>query len=191
MVREPVVDDAMALGRVHVRAWQAAYGGGLMPADYLEHLSADERGAMWASALAGPAHPKRARYVGDADGEVAGFIVVGPEDDDIAAPRGQVFVINVDPDHWGSGIAGELFAAGIAALESFGFESAVLWVLPGNARARAFYERRGWSPDGSTKTETILDVEVTEIRYLSAPRSGGPTDHTPGSGGSPEHFRTV
>ncbi len=169
MVREPVVDDAMALGRVHLRAWQAAYGGGLMPADYLEHLSADERGAMWATALAGPARPKRARYVGDVDGEVAGFIVVGPEDDDLASRRGQVFVINVDPDHWGGGIAGELFDAGVAALRGFGFESAVLWVLPGNARARAFYERRGWAPDGATKTETILEAEVTEIRYVSAP----------------------
>ena len=33
-VRVPTVGDADALGRVHVRAWQAAYRDGLMPDDY-------------------------------------------------------------------------------------------------------------------------------------------------------------
>ena len=29
-----------------------------------------------------------------------------------------------------------------------GFAESVLWVLPGNARARRFYERRGWRDGG-------------------------------------------
>jgi len=45
-VRHATVDDAPALGRVHVRAWQAAYRG-QMPDDYLEGLRAEERAAGW------------------------------------------------------------------------------------------------------------------------------------------------
>jgi RimJ/RimL family protein N-acetyltransferase len=40
-------------------------------------------------------------------------------------------------------------------------------VLRTNARARRFYEKAGWAPDGTTKTDTIGDgtVELVEVRY--------------------------
>jgi hypothetical protein len=38
-------------------------------------------------------------------------------------------------------------------------------VLDDNPRARRFYEREGWAPDGRTKREELLDVEITEVRY--------------------------
>ncbi|HUF94538.1 MAG TPA: hypothetical protein VMO52_00495 [Acidimicrobiia bacterium] len=49
--RTPEVRDAADLGSVHVRAWQAAYRGGLMPDEYLESLSAEQRAEMWRTAL--------------------------------------------------------------------------------------------------------------------------------------------
>jgi len=39
----------------------------------------------------------------------------------------------------------------VAALREAGVETARLWVLEENARARRFYEKRGWRPDGSTR----------------------------------------
>ncbi|HET9289988.1 MAG TPA: hypothetical protein VFQ49_02825 [Actinomycetes bacterium] len=44
MVRPATVADAPAMGRLHVRAWQAAYRGH-MPGDYLDGLRASERAA--------------------------------------------------------------------------------------------------------------------------------------------------
>jgi len=46
-IRTPEAGDADDLGRVHVRAWQAAYSGGLMPEDYLNSLSESERASLW------------------------------------------------------------------------------------------------------------------------------------------------
>lgn len=46
-IRPASADDTAALGQVHVRAWQAAYGG-VMPDGYLDGLDATERSAMWA-----------------------------------------------------------------------------------------------------------------------------------------------
>ena len=49
-VRPATVADAPAMGRLHVRAWQAAYRGE-MPDDYLDGLRAEDRAAGWERAL--------------------------------------------------------------------------------------------------------------------------------------------
>jgi RimJ/RimL family protein N-acetyltransferase len=38
-------------------------------------------------------------------------------------------------------------------------------VLESNARARRFYDRAGWTADGSAKQEEIAGSPVTEVRY--------------------------
>jgi hypothetical protein len=41
----------------------------------------------------------------------------------------------------------------------------VLWVLPGNHRARRFYEVAGWVADGTERTDEVLGVVVAEARH--------------------------
>ncbi len=41
----------------------------------------------------------------------------------------------------------------------------MLWVLAGNARARRFYQRCGWSPDGVDQIVPIAGVDLGEVRY--------------------------
>jgi ribosomal protein S18 acetylase RimI-like enzyme len=165
-VREPRPADAPALGRVHVRAWQSAYRGGLMPDDYLDGLSVDERTQMWSEALDRPARPRTARFVAEDDiGDVVGFIVVGPEAGDPDHEIGEVYAINVDPAAWGSGHGRALLEAGTRALADAGFAQAILWVHPGNDRACRFYERAGWEREGTERRQEVLGVEVPEVRY--------------------------
>jgi RimJ/RimL family protein N-acetyltransferase len=45
-----------------------------------------------------------------------------------------------------------------------GYNSAMLWVLADNPRARRFYEREGWRADGE-RADTIRGVEVEEALY--------------------------
>ena len=54
----------------------------------------------------------------------------------------------VRPEAWGTGVAARLHDRVLAAL---GPGPARLWVLEENHRARRFYERRGWAPDGNTR----------------------------------------
>jgi ribosomal protein S18 acetylase RimI-like enzyme len=164
--RPPKPSDAAALGAVHVRAWQAAYRGGLMPDDYLDLLSAEERAEMWSTALEQPPGPRRSRLVvEDASGTAIGFILVGPEEGDDDTPTGELYAINVDPDYWGTGAGRALHDAGVEALAEAGFDLAVLWVHPDNARARSFYESLGWQSDDVTRQAEVLGVEVPELRY--------------------------
>jgi GNAT superfamily N-acetyltransferase len=160
-VRHARVDDAAALGRLHVRAWQAAYRG-QMPDDYLDGLRAEERAAGWERGL----QRDRARdpvLVAERDGGVVGFAVVGPAEEPRGA--GELYAINVDPDHWGTGAGRALLLAAHEQLARLGFAEAVLWVLPRNRRARRFYEAAGWVTDGTERSIEVQGVVVPEVRY--------------------------
>ena len=164
-IRTPVAGDADALGSVHVRAWQAAYFGGLMPDDYLSSLSVAERASMWRTSLENPPRPRATRLVATVDDEVVGFALVGTAGDDETPDLGELYAINVDPDHWGTGAGATLMDAAVTELRRSGFSSAVLWVHPDNERARRFYESRGWFDDKIERRQEVLGVEVPEARF--------------------------
>ncbi|MFJ7270521.1 hypothetical protein ACIQV3_28450 [Streptomyces sp. NPDC099050] len=48
-----------------------------------------------------------------------------------------------------------------------------LWVVEGNDRARRFYERAGFGPDGGTLTEYADGSPVPELRYRRAAAATG------------------
>jgi GNAT superfamily N-acetyltransferase len=167
-VRRATVTDAPDLGRLHVRAWQAAYRG-QMPDDYLDGLSAEERAAGWRRAL-GRDRDRDPVLVAERADRVVGFAVVGPARDPAAA--GELYAINVDPDHWGTGAGRALLEAAQLELTRLGYGEAVLWVLPGNHRARRFYEVAGWASDGARRTSEVWGAVVDEVRYRRPLQAG-------------------
>lgn len=137
-----------------------------MPDGYLDALSEADRAAMWRQRLEHGPTPRSSRLVAEAeDASVVGFIVVGPAEDGPDAEAGEVYALNVDPEHWRAGVGCDLLATGVAALTAFGFARAVLWVHPGNVGARRFYEVHSWSHDGLERQQEVLGVVVPETRY--------------------------
>jgi ribosomal protein S18 acetylase RimI-like enzyme len=168
LIRSARAVDADAMGRVHVRAWQAAYRD-VMPDAYLDGLRAEERASMWQGALSRP-NPSSI-LVAVVDDEVVGFAAFGPDRDSAEdGGVGQLYVINLDPAHWGRGVGRSLLAEATAGLAAMGFHEAVLWVVPRNARARRLYEAAGWEDDDLQHDEEIFGVTVTEQRYRLAIR---------------------
>ena len=168
-IRPATVQDAPALGRLNVRVWQVAYGlpvraaaCGQMPDEHLDGLRPEERAAGWERGLSRD-RDQDPVLVAEEAGRVVGFTVVGPAQDPEGA--GELYAINVDPDHWGTGVGRTLLAAAQAELTRLGYTEAVLWVLPNNARARRFYEVAGWITDGIQRTSEVLGVVVPEVRY--------------------------
>ena len=163
VVRPAIPGDASAIGVVHVRAWQAAYRG-VMPDEYLDSLSADDRAAMWHDRIARDDLPPV--LVAETGGVVVGFAAYGrerPSPEQCGA--GELGAINLDPHHWGKGIGRSLLREVMVALSSLGYREAILWVAPENMRARSLYEREGWRDDGAVGTAEVLGVTVTEMRY--------------------------
>jgi len=163
VVPSPGFGDVGALGEVHVAAWQAAYRG-LLPDAYLDCLRAEDRAEWWVEVLSRPHGVADVLQVAAIDGRACGFVVAGPARDG-AAEHGEVFALNVHPAAWGSGVGSALLTVAQTGLREAGFEHAVLWVVPGNVRARRFYEHAGWREDGARRVERVHGVSIEEVRY--------------------------
>ena len=174
-VRPAAAADAPAMGRLAVRAWQAAYRG-QMPDAYLDGLRAEDRAAYWDGVLRREGR-RGVVLVAERDGEVVGFAAAGHSPDPEGA--GELFAINVDPAQWGTGAGRAMLEAAQAELDRMGFAESVLWVLPGNARARRFYEIAGWVADGASRTAEVFGVMVPEVRYRRRSTSEAISSATP------------
>ena len=93
-------------------------------------------------------------------GRIAGFVMV--VDNEVE----QVYVSAL---HRGEGVADMLMADAERQIKDAGYSSAWLAVVAGNARARRFYERRGWSDSGLFEYAAAGDycsIPVTSHRYV-------------------------
>ena len=90
--------------------------------------------------------------------DVVGFIAAGPDEEPGVDATFQLRVLNVRRAYWGTGVAQRLFDAAV------GDRAAYLWVLRDNARARGFYARNGFVPDGAEKFDP--DFGATAIRMM-------------------------
>ncbi|EMA38386.1 GNAT family N-acetyltransferase [Halococcus hamelinensis] len=84
----------------------------------------------------------------DEAGDLAGFVMFGPESEQYAqdVSRGIVRNLVVRPERRDEGIGGALLDAAENALRAEGFDVVSLSVLADNDGARRFYERHGYTP---------------------------------------------
>ncbi len=149
-VRPATLADAPALARVHIAAWRVAYAG-TMPDAFLAGLDESRFARGWEDALS-----DGTTLVGlSEDGLVDGFATVGSARDADPPASAQLWVLNVHPEAFGSGLATVLHSAALAHLVEQGHEAAYLWVASDNPRARRFYEREGWAPTAGYRRSSL------------------------------------
>ena len=142
--------DAGAIADIWHQGWRDGHLGHVpealtahrTPESFRERTAAHLAGTTVAVVRDRSAHGRP----GPRHGEVAGFIMVGGDEAE------QVYVA---PAHRGSGVAATLLAEAERQIAAAGFTEAWLAVVPGNARARRFYERQGWHDTGG------LDYQAT------------------------------
>jgi len=162
LLRPAEPDDAIAVARVHVRSWQAAYRT-LLPDDYLDQLRLEDRAQKYNFSSLDPLLPQT--IVAVEAGVIHGFATTAPAREPDMPGCGELCALYIDPDQWSRGIGVALVAAARSRLFDLGFRHAVLWVLVGNVRAERFYRIDRWAPDGRRRTESVWGVTVDEIRY--------------------------
>lgn len=146
--------EAEELGLVHVTVWRQAYAG-LMPAAYLAGLDPVAFADRWRARLEDPSWPSRTWVARDDEG-ICGIVTAGPGRDADCPTVEELYAVNMLERAHGTGIADALLARAIGDRPSY------LWVLEGNARARAFYRRHGFADEGGRKPEPATGV--VEIR---------------------------
>jgi ribosomal protein S18 acetylase RimI-like enzyme len=166
-IREAEPADAPALAELHVRAWRGAYRGQLSD-EFLDGLRVEDWLERHRRALEQPP-PELRTWVAEDGARIVGFAVTGRSEDGDADERvAEVYAIYLDPERVGTGLGRVLFEHSVRDLADRGFETATLWVLESNARARRFYERAGWRLDGTASVEHV-DCEMRPtVRYRVA-----------------------
>jgi ribosomal protein S18 acetylase RimI-like enzyme len=155
-VRPALPADARGIALVHVQAWREAYAH-LIPAQALARLSIDQRERRWAELI--PAATPDV-WVGT-DGESTVGWATSSRGHAADSPRDlELEGIYVLASHHGSGLGQRLLDAAIGASAAF------LWVAADNPRARAFYARNGFQPDGTTKVGPVAGTEILEVRLV-------------------------
>lgn len=145
--------DASVVAEIHRAAVSAAYRP-FFPDS--APPTAAELCEEWAAALA---DPTAVVLLATVDGHPAGSVMARA---DRQFPGGELHALHVLPSMWGHGIGSALHDGALAVLAGAGYDTAWLWVIGANARARRMYERRGWT----ARAEIAQDYKgVQELRY--------------------------
>ncbi len=140
VIRPAAPADAPGIARVQVDSWRAAYSG-ILAEEFLQALSVERQGQMWARILADP--ERGFMYVAEEEGEIVGFVHGMNEREGDPAYTGEVTAIYLLKQFQGRGLGRRLMQAAARELRRRGHASLLLWVLKDNAPARRFYETLG------------------------------------------------
>jgi GNAT superfamily N-acetyltransferase len=190
VIRAGSAADAAQVAAVQREGWFAAYDG-IIPAEIIDRVTAPDHGARVRQTFR--TRPWQRMFVAVAadqegpgqDGEptasgIVGYASFGPETDVMSAPWShplttdgedgsvaELYALYVHPAWWSTGTGRALMERVLARTSTAGYQSITLWVLRDNLRARRFYERAGFAPDGATNVLRRL-ADVTELRYRRA-----------------------
>ncbi len=163
LLRAGAVRDAERIEAVHWLGLEAAYLGRVRgwpeaPRDIGERV---KRWRRWL--LASDIDV----IVGEVDGKIVGFCTLRPGNDTDLDPvtEGEIPTLYVHPECWSRGYGRRLCCEALLAAGDRGFVSVFLWVVDVNERARDFYTKFGFSPDGETKLEARSVEPYTASRY--------------------------
>ncbi|MFD9699513.1 GNAT family N-acetyltransferase [Lentzea sp. NPDC059081] len=157
--------DLSEIVRIHRETWRLAYAE-LLPGDVLDALDTDE---AWSLAVGQGAVLKAT------EGEwTVGFVVAGKApDDEVADADGTLpadaattalVSVLVEP-RWGRRGHGTRLVAEVARkLRESGATKGIAWVPEADKASRNFYERLGWTGDGTVRTLDAGGRPLREIR---------------------------
>ncbi|MFJ6926056.1 GNAT family N-acetyltransferase [Streptomyces nigra] len=164
-IRPMTPDDCDRVAEIRVGGWRAAYRG-IVPQSYLDALDVAEDAERRRAHLAG-GDGTVVNLVAEEGGRVVGWGCHGPyrEDDGSRTEDAELYALYVDPARIGTGAGRALLAESLRRCSLAGHRRMLLWVLRDNVRARRFYARAGFGPDGAEEPFEVDGVPVPEVRY--------------------------
>ncbi|HEX7305104.1 GNAT family N-acetyltransferase [Lentzea sp.] len=161
--------DLSEIVRIHRETWRLAYAE-LLPEEVLDALDTDE---AWALAV------RQGAVLAATEGEwTVGFVVASKApDDEVAKADGSLpedadttalLSVLVEP-RWGRrGHGTRLVAEAMRELKDSGATRGIAWVPEADKASRNFYERLGWTGDGTVRTLDAGGRPLREVRVSGA-----------------------
>ena len=150
-------DDLFAVSRVYEESWRRAYRG-LLPQACLDGIPAGK----WVPYLEQAGQESLLLLDGE---KIVGTASCCASRLPELSGWGEIVSLYLLPEYWGKGCGRLLFSALAEQLAAMGYQDLCLWVLEGNRRARAFYERMGFHPSGTCVDDEIGGMPVREMQY--------------------------
>ncbi len=162
-IRKAKMNDAPDIAAAHVLGWKYAYRG-IVPDDYLNNLSIDERIEIWRKNIS---EARSNAYVAEIDEQVIGFSGYGPSrDDDTDEGTAEAYGIYVKPDFIGRGTSFWFWKKIKADMLQDGYNSCILWVFEKNEEAIRFYKKAGFDRDyGVERMYEKPSFSLKTVRY--------------------------
>jgi len=162
LIREASLAVAMGIAKVQVDSWRSTYAG-IVPRDYLETLSYEQRATVWRTILSGNTSRQFVYVAEDHEGNVVGFASGGQIRGGDPGYEGELYAIYLLESHQQIGL-GRLLTSKVAKrLLEEDIHSMLVWVLAANP-SRPFYEALG-ATQVSERDITIGGAALTEVAY--------------------------
>lgn len=160
LVRPAVLDDAEAIAVVHHTSWMQTYSD-LLPAEHWENDTVESRAQRWHERLSDDAPGYLSVAV--VDEQVVGFAKAGParRKNHVPPPvrSDELWALYVLSERHGTGIGALLLDTVLPPTVP-----AEIWVADANPRARKFYEKHRFTPDGARSTDDLNFVLIRMVR---------------------------
>ncbi|MFI0977000.1 GNAT family N-acetyltransferase [Streptomyces sp. NPDC021093] len=174
-LRPMTLADCGAVAACRVLGWQHAYGG-QVPQSYLDAMNIPDDTEIRRKHFT-TAGPDVINLVAERTGRVVGWACFGPYRETEGAephstpdrPTAELYTLYVHPDHLSTGTGRALLAECAGRARTAGFAAMSIWVLSTNDRARRFYERAGFTCDGTEEPFELGGATLHDVRYTSLP----------------------
>ena len=163
--------DAEKIARIQLSTWRTAYER-LLPPDILAGLTEEATGEQWRHTIE---HGPAAVFVATEGEWLVGFGAAGPApEEESADARGNppadaktvaLFSTLLVEPRWGRrGHGGRILAAAAQSVRDAGLTRGIAWVPEADDASLAFYQRAGWTLDGTVRTLDAGGRPLREVR---------------------------
>lgn len=160
-IRPARQEDQEVIAQIHVEAWLAAYRKIVPPKD-LARGNLAARMDFWGKELSKARH---GHFIAlEQGGPVGFFSLETAQDPDLPAGTLELAAIYFSSGQWRKGYGTQCMSYILSHARENGYRHIALWVLEENRSARAFYEKIGFCPDGTSRP-VGPDSPVREVRY--------------------------
>ena len=156
MIRPLERFDVPRIAEIHIFAQRFTYRGFVSDEFLFGKMTVEDRVEYFK-------HNQANGFVYD-EGFIKGFITLGECEDEGKAGSLELYRIFVDPLMFGQGVGGKLARHFEEVAARQGYSEICLWVLEGNFKARAFYDKIGYMADGAKRISEYFGVP--EVRYI-------------------------
>jgi len=164
-IRNPTIEDALSIAKVHVESWQVGYRG-LFPDRVLDNLSVSKRTENWTNQIT---KNSSSILISESENRIVGFTAFGPcrESEFDPSNNWEIYSLYVLPSEWRKNHGATLWQTVVGQARSNQVTNLYLWVFKENKPSISFYKKLGMELDNKMiKQKEREGFTIPEERYF-------------------------